>query len=212
MMTLSNRLPVARLIASAHMAARGVLLPQHVCRLRAGGRRLRQVTTRASVVARWTVDCRFGCKLATLQLMSEWLSTVASPVLTGLGTQKATRLLSEQLGGTEARCELELQFSSLAEMEQFWTQVPQAEHAAWLQRLAANVVDGSTHWTVLRELPLEEEKPPAVQAAEEPRLLRTAGGLFIPQVEAVAAAEEPELDWKGEPMTRNAGDKMPRIV
>jgi hypothetical protein len=198
------------------MAAHSILGPQHVCRQRAGGRRLRQVVTRASgVVARWTVDCRFGCKLATLRLMSQWLSTVASPALAGLGNQRATRVLSVQIGGTEARCELELQFSSLSELEQFWTLVPQAGHAAWLQRLAPNVVDGSTHWTILTELPGEEGRAPADQAAEEPRLMRTASGLLIPQAEAVAAAvEEPlvELDWKGDPMTRNAGDKMPQIV
>ena len=126
------------------------------------------------VVARWSVDARFGCKaqaaalvrasqavwhtprtlmhrtplLAAWQL-AEWVANVASQA----GVAAAdTRLLSGQLGAPESRLELELCFASLADLERFFAELPPNQHAAWGARFAAVVLDGSPSWHVLRVL------------------------------------------------------------
>ncbi len=153
--------------------------------------------------------------------MSEWLRTVAAR--TGLASD--ARVLACQLGGRESRVEMEISFDSLAELDAFFAALPAEQHAAWSARLAATVVDGSPHWTVLRTLPLGAEPLTGASRQEEaqaapppPPMRRTAGGLYVP--DASAAGDEPataetvavELDWKGDPMVRRPGDMLPRIV
>ena len=163
------------------------------------------------MVARWTIDARFGCKAAALALLSEWVRDVASQA--GLGSSHA-RLLSCQLGGSESSCEMELCFASLAELEAFFAALPTAEHAAWSARLAPVVVDASPRWTVLRTVVQQLQQPSVSVPGEEvqPAMRRSAGGLYIPSTAQETAVEDVELDWKGDPLVRNKGDRMPRCV
>jgi hypothetical protein len=177
--------------------------------LNRGRRRALCVNATGSVVARWAFVSRFGSKRATLRLMSEWLTSVAAQA--GYDPGKA-RVLSVQLGATDSRCELEMEFSSLSDMETFWSLLPPAEHTAWLQQLGQNIVDGSSGWTVLQ---LEAAEQVTEQPAAEQPLVRTAGGLLVPQGSSTAAidtSEQPSLDWKGEPIVYRPGDRLPRIV
>lgn len=179
-----------------------------------GGRRVSSqgrctLHVHSAIVARWAMHSRFGCKAATLRLMSEWLTSVAAT--TGYDTRQA-RVLAVQLGAAESRCELELEFASLSDMETFWSLLPQAEHKAWLEQLAPYVDGSANSWTTLQLYSAEhaEKKPPA----EQP-LTRTAGGLLVP-LSSNSLGEVPgpevELDWKGDPIQRRPGDKLPRIL
>ena len=216
---------------------RGCFLPaRHLSRLpelrscspRRPPRRCCSAPPAASLVARWSVDAKYGAKRAALALLKEWLAGPAASA--GLAADHS-RLLACTIGGTESRCELELLFDSLSELESFWASLPPKEHAEWQLRFGACVVDASPSWTILHVMEASVEMPvpaaaqdspsrplPAVQEEAEPRLTRTAGGLFILQSEGVEVAapstsqQAVELDWKGEPLLRNAGDRMPRIL
>jgi hypothetical protein len=126
------------------------------------------------VLARWSIDARFGCKAQALALvrpgragcggaaeadapaaaaaqLTEWVQDIASQA----GESAAgARLLAGQLGAPESRLELELPFESLAELEEFFTKLPTEQHAAWGARLAAVVCDGSPVWHVMRVVPV----------------------------------------------------------
>jgi hypothetical protein len=158
--------------------------------------------------------------------------------------------------------QLEVSFSSLAELEEFWISIPAVEHKAWGQRMQQYIVHGSPQWQVYRCLPaFPSEAAPAAAAvgaaagtgrrrsgppAAAPRPSSSgssssgstsSGGLLmaseeeigkyadIGAVPAAAAAGEQTpsglpavsgddeaqtvLDWKGDPMTINPGDKLP---
>ena len=160
--------------------------------------------------------------------------------------------------------QLEVSFSSLAELEEFWISIPAVEHKAWGQRMQQYIVHGSPQWQVYRCLPaFPVEAAPAAAAvgvtagtgrrrsgpAAAPRPssssgssssssgATSSGGLLMASDEeigkyadgaampaAAAAGEQTPsgspvvsgndeaqtvLDWKGDPMTINPGDKLP---
>ena len=165
----------------------------------------------ASLVARWSVDAKYGSKRAALLLLQEWLAGPAASA--GLAADRA-RLLACTIGGTESRCELELAFDSLSELESFWASLPPKEHSEWQLRFAACVVDASPSWTVLRVMEVGPETPqPAAKEASAllPAVRRSASGLYLPEAQAPPALPV-ALDWKGDPISYNPGDKMPRII
>ena len=200
--------------------------------------------TRASaggVVARWSVDARFGCKSQALALvrtctaawryrllqrsqLGEWVTDVASQA--GVATEEA-RILASQLGVPESRLELELRFGSLADMEQFFSALPAADHAAWGARLAPVVCDGSATWHTFRVVDVAS-KPAKAAAAAQPAppalptvLRRSAGGLFLvgePDAQATRgqaappAPDDSAVDWKGDPIVWKPGDRVPRVA
>ena len=131
--------------------------------------------------------------------------------------------------------QLEVSFPTLSDLEVFWASVPPAEHKAWSQRLQPLVVHGSPTWEVYRTVEAFPSAPAAPSAASAgagmlmmpsadevgrysagaappapPRppstALTTKSGLSV-----VGDAEEAEiiLDWKGDPMRINPGDRMP---
>ena len=76
--------------------------------------------------------CRYGTKLDAVELVQEWLSTVASKAS---GNMQRAEILSGAIGAPESRLELELSFASLQELEVFWGTVPPAEHRLWSKKL-----------------------------------------------------------------------------
>ena len=142
----------------------------------------------------------------------------------GVAAEEA-RILASQLGVPESRLELELHFGSLADMEQFFSALPIADHAAWGARLAPVVCDGSATWHTFRVIDVAS-KPAKADAAQlsppalPPVVRRSAGGLFLvgePDAQetrgqaAPPAVEPAELDWKGDPIVWKPGDRFPRV-
>lgn len=163
--------------------------------------RRRGLHVAAALVARWTLDARAGCRAEAAALCREWLAEVAAQADGGLAT--AGRLLQHQIGGPESRLELELTFESLAQLEAFFGALPSEAHAAWAARVSGVVVDASSHWTVLRLVPLgggaaeggagadaaaSFGSPAPLQQAQVAPLRRTPGGLFLPPEPAGARA------------------------
>lgn len=230
----------------------------------------------AGIRARWCIDIRYGFKLDAVALMQEWVQDIGSQA--GLSPSNA-RINSGAVGVPESRLELEVEFNSFAELEDFWAAIPATDHKAWSQRMQNLVVHGSPAWEVYRTCPLpvasaygEETTaasssllvPPSASTPPPPssdgtggyggrgrprsgdlRRLRGLGQsgapsllLEEPSPEDVekyalhkaspeagsdqgaasgssaaegsgAGDEQVVLDWKGEPMKINPGDKLP---
>jgi hypothetical protein len=143
----------------------------------------------------------------------------------GLDSENAA-LASGSIGCPESRLELEVSFDSLADLEVFWGSIPTPAHKAWGERLRRLVVDGSPRWEVFRTVPIladstttapgksnslalasaDDVERYATGGALPPATSETASGLAV-----VSGAEAAGvvLDWKGDPMKINPGDRMP---
>ncbi|PSC76447.1 sorbosone dehydrogenase [Micractinium conductrix] len=205
----------------------------------------------ALLVARWTLDVKFGNKSDAVSLVQEWVRDVGS--VAGLTPQNTT-LSTGSIGAPESTLELEVSFDSLADLEEFWMSVPPVAHKAWGQRMQQYIVHGSPQWSVFRCLPAFPEGAageaaaagggarPAGSSAAAPAAAAAPpgpGGLFKPSaaelgrygadtaptspplpqgssttpsgLAVVSGDEEAQvvLDWKGDPMKVNPGDKLP---
>lgn len=159
-------------------------------------------------------------------LLQEWVQDIGSRA--GLGPGNVA-IASGSVGAPESRLELEVTFASLAELEEFWAAIPPDAHRAWAQRLQDVIVHGSPQWQIYRTVEaFPGGEPEAASGGEEGLVFasgeevgrfgeaaepslpgtsrETASGLAV-----VGSAEEAEviLDWKGDPMKINPGDKMP---
>ena len=115
---------------------------------RAGRRGARAVAE--AVRARWAVDARFGGKGQAVRLLQEWVRTVGAGA--GAGAPRGAELRGGYVGAPESRLELELEFGSLAEVEQFWAAVDPAQHRDWCQRAGPFLVDSSPRWEVFTQV------------------------------------------------------------
>lgn len=79
-------------------------------------------------------------KLDAVQLMQEWVRDVGS--CAGLSAANA-RIHSGAVGVPESRLELEVEFASFAELEEFWASIPPEEHRAWSQRMQVGLAKSS---------------------------------------------------------------------
>lgn len=167
----------------------------------------------SAVRARWCIDARYGCKQEATSLVQDWVREVGRTA--GINSSN-TRISTGAIGVAESKIELEVTFSSLAEWEAFLSRIPHKEHKAWSQRLQLNVVDGSPKWEVYRVCPVDADLSAVTPAQQED--LKGAVLLQPKQeiptttlLQMVESADEAQvvLDWKGEPMRINPGDKLP---
>ncbi|EIE23756.1 hypothetical protein COCSUDRAFT_53450 [Coccomyxa subellipsoidea C-169] len=201
-----------------------------------------------SIKARWCIDINYGVKLDAVALLQEWVTQIGSQA--GLDLSR-TQILSGAIGVPESRLVMEVDFDTLAELEAFWSSIPQQDHKAWSERARNLIINGSPQWEVYRSVPVSTEGTSGTQAIQsEPSSTgrknsaaaasaemsaATAGGLILntktftfeekPGLTGGGNSEaEPEkgrgqsqdddgkrviLDWKGDPMTINPGDKLP---
>ena len=115
-------------------------------------RRARLPNTRAAsaIRARWTVDVKFGRRQDAVSLLREWAQNVA---LKATPPPSNVALLAAAIGVPEARVEMELTFASLAELDSFWRTSPADVQKDWARRFADVVVEGSSSWCIVSELP-----------------------------------------------------------
>ncbi|KAK9905779.1 hypothetical protein WJX75_006109 [Coccomyxa subellipsoidea] len=166
----------------------------------------------------------------------------------GLDLSK-TQILSGAIGVPESRLVMEVDFDTLAELEAFWSSIPQQDHKAWSERARNLIIDGSPQWEVYRTVPVDtggaagtsalQSEPSSTgraNAAASAEISAATAGGFILNTKTFAFEEEPGtaagaanegrpeeggsqsqgedgkrviLDWKGDPMTINPGDKLP---
>jgi len=114
-------------------------------------RRERACSAVCAIKARWCIDIKYGVKMEALALVQDWIQNVGSAA--GL-TQENTCLSSGAVGAPESRLELEVEFETLAHVEDFWAAIPPAEHRAWSQRAQNFIIDGSPRWELYRTCPV----------------------------------------------------------
>lgn len=174
-----------------------------------------------AIKARWCLDVRYGTKMDAVVLLKEWVQEIGS--LAGLSKDN-TCITSGSVGTPESRLELEVSFDNLAELEQFWASIETSKHKIWSERIQKLIVDGSPTWHIYRTVDIfndnstpapslvfaDDKQVGAYGISSEPSLPSTkettSSGIFI-----ATSPEEAEvvLDWKGDPMKINPGDKLP---
>jgi hypothetical protein len=85
------------------------------------------------MVARWSIDAKFGYKQNVIDLMQRWLREIAPQV--GFGADK-TRLLTGSIGALEATIQSEHLVKDLSELNQAWDKLATiAAHKQWSKDL-----------------------------------------------------------------------------
>jgi hypothetical protein len=102
------------------------------------------------MVARWSIDAKFGYKQVVVESMKRWLKDIGPQA--GI-KQDRTRLLTGSVGALEATIQTEHEIENLAELEGVWARLAtNAAHSAWSKELEPNVVSGTSRWEIYRLL------------------------------------------------------------
>ncbi|CEF99700.1 unnamed product [Ostreococcus tauri] len=173
-----------------------------------------------ALCARWTTTARFGEKARARALLDRWARTIGAEA--GIARERF-EISSGYVGGKESTLEMTVRgFRGLGEVETFFARVPRGKHVEWGKAFATCVVDGSPEWVVMetrgvgvgvggdekgdadaaRDAPAETETKTDYEDVDESALVP---GTTLPDGRYVM------MDWKGEPMLINPGDKMPRF-
>jgi hypothetical protein len=102
------------------------------------------------MLARWSIDARFGHKQAVIDRLQRWMREIAPEV--GF-TPERTRLLTGSIGTLEATVQSEHLIESLTELQNAWDKLAALEaHRQWGHELEPYVVSGTSRWEILRVL------------------------------------------------------------
>lgn len=102
------------------------------------------------MIARWSINAKFGYKQNVIDLMQRWLREIAPQV--GFSADK-TRLLTGSIGALESTIQTEHLVKDLAELNQAWDKLATIDsHKQWGKELEPYVVSGTSHWDVYRVL------------------------------------------------------------
>ena len=102
------------------------------------------------IVARWSIDAKFGYKQNVIDLMQRWLREIGSQV--GFGADNS-RLLTGSIGALEATVQTEHLLKDLGELNQAWDKLATiAAHKQWSKDLEPHVVSGTSRWEIFRVL------------------------------------------------------------
>lgn len=102
------------------------------------------------MIARWSIDAKFGYKQEVVDLMQRWLREIAPKI--GFSAGK-TRLFTGSVGALEATVQTEQVINDLAELDEAWAKLAQIpEHSKWSKELEPLVVSGTSHWEIFRVL------------------------------------------------------------
>ena len=102
------------------------------------------------MVARWSIDAKFGYKQNVVDLMQRWLNEIAPQA--GIKVDN-TRLLTGSIGALEATIQSEHVIEDLTELNQVWDKLAAiAAHKQWGKELEPFVVSGTSRWEIYRVL------------------------------------------------------------
>jgi hypothetical protein len=102
------------------------------------------------MLARWSINARFGYKQDVIDAMHRWMRDIAPKV--GLSGDRS-RLLTGSVGALESTVQLEHVVEDLAELQKVWDQLGRLEaHKQWGRELEPHVVSGTSRWEILRLL------------------------------------------------------------
>jgi hypothetical protein len=102
------------------------------------------------MVARWSIDAKFGHKQAVIDSMKRWLREIGPQA--GIDAQR-TRLLTGSVGALEASVLSEQVVEDLAELNRVWDKLGSIPaHQQWSKELEPDVVSGTSRWEIYRLL------------------------------------------------------------
>jgi hypothetical protein len=102
------------------------------------------------MLARWSIDAKFGYKQNVVELMQSWLRDIAPQV--GIKADK-TRLLTGSVGALEATIQSEHLIEDLGELNRIWDKLAAIPaHKQWSKELEPFVVSGTSRWEIFRVL------------------------------------------------------------
>lgn len=102
------------------------------------------------MLARWSINARFGYKQNVIDAMQQWLREIAPQV--GISADR-TRLLTGSIGALEATVQSEHVIEDLAELQATWDKLATLDaHKKWGKELEPYVVSGTSRWEILRLL------------------------------------------------------------
>ena len=102
------------------------------------------------MVARWSIDAKFGYKQNAVEMMQRWLREIGPQA--GI-TPDRTRLFTGSIGPLEATIQSEHVIENLAELNQVWDKLAALpQHQKWAKELEPLVVSGTSRWEVYRVL------------------------------------------------------------
>jgi hypothetical protein len=100
------------------------------------------------MVARWSIDAKFGYKQAVIESMKRWLQEIGPQA--GVDAQR-TRLLTGSIGALEATVVTEHVIEDLTELSRVWDKLGTLPaHQQWSKDLEPNVVSGTSRWEIYR--------------------------------------------------------------
>lgn len=100
------------------------------------------------MIARWSIDARFGHKPAVLESMRGWMREFGSQIG---WTDDKLRLLTGSVGAPESTIQVEIRIRDLAELNAAWDKLATLPgHAEWSQALEPHMVSGSPRWEIFR--------------------------------------------------------------
>jgi hypothetical protein len=102
------------------------------------------------MIARWSIDARFGHKQRVIEMMQSWLRDIAPQA--GLSAQ-STRLMTGSVGALESTIQTEHVIRDLKELDEIWAALAGIPaHQAWGRELEPYVVSGTNRWEIYRLL------------------------------------------------------------
>jgi hypothetical protein len=102
------------------------------------------------MVARWSIDAKFGYKQHVIELMQKWLRDIGPQA--GFTADK-TRLLTGSIGALESTIQTEHLVQDLNELNKAWEKLATiAAHKQWGKDLEPHVVSGTNRWEIYRLL------------------------------------------------------------
>lgn len=100
------------------------------------------------MIARWSIDAKFGHKPEVIAQMQKWMTEIGSQVG---WNDKNTRLLTGSVGALESTIQSEILIKDLAELNAAWEKLAGiASHQAWSKALEPHVVSGTQRWEIFR--------------------------------------------------------------
>jgi hypothetical protein len=102
------------------------------------------------IIARWSIDAKFGYKQNVIDLMQRWARDIAPQI--GWTADKM-RLLTGSIGALEATVQSELLVNDLAQLNAAWDKLATIQaHKQWGKELEPHVVSGTNRWEIYRLL------------------------------------------------------------
>jgi hypothetical protein len=102
------------------------------------------------LVARWSIDAKFGYKQSVIEAMQKWLKEIGPQAGFDAGR---TRLLTGSVGARESTIVTEHLVEDLNELSRVWDKLGSIPaHKEWSKSLEPHVVSGTNKWEIYRIL------------------------------------------------------------